>query len=1157
MSDPYIHGSFSKCLPLVDGRVQAGFVNGCPQSAATTAEQRLQLCTPLLQSFGQQHDPIPERASRSLGNEHRGRAASTPRLSSTSQTSNREICTTTAKGSQSSVATSTGISGAEAEADAGVSKGAREVSTAVKGRAHRGLDTQALAQQHRRRRRGSLQCCVRGGRGVGDWEFRQRIARDRRGGSTGQRRGFGDSRRTRLARLGTGPDMGVACMQAGAMAPVLRFAFITRGVRLEESTLELHWRAGAQKNGSTGSAKRIFEILLSMLSQCLRLAPGKIQPQMMIQSFKLGEPLSRRAAPGGKKARERMLTWQKCGSKRISVLAPPVRAGWNRLEQIMLGGAQIRQNLMGNQQWDHHPNIWCILVGKDPPPLAPMDDDLEFLFSDEPPLDPDDSEAHIGNEPDDITLQEEDIPGKVRTVLKTIRDEGLDLAIFLDAVCWGNKGCISDSEIQFARTGLMVSDELPGILRRCYNPPRRAHKAKGKRPAGAHRVLQDFATECVSDAIHREIVTSAFLFFSPPEELSEKHLTSLNFEELRNKTQIHCPILWLLLRRAAYTPEQETRTNIKILIWQVILHMISQIQFTRSNQCGRVTKLWSIYLKACGLSARAFDTLHALGILMSHKWTANAYGTLSDCAIAEVRALIHLLPWIISHDNLNVALRVFSQRLNNQSHFITLPPDMNRAFQLFRAQNCGTVFGYASVLYGNEEADNWLEAFDQNHVLQLLLNSPDFSDYPHCSDPLLLPPPPVHQLQGGLKNRIKMFILKTSTFEESSYEGTLNVMDDAFQQLNLNSADEQTRTSLERLTIERLCGLWKYRHEDHNSFDRMDYMIPVFGWFHLVMAFANSIHKQYLGTSEQIGGLRQAFDVLKRKGLISQSTKGPFWHHLDEALHHISEAHFRASWLDVGGVKNLADLKIRSPQELRELAAKLIRLHASREALNRVDWWIEDLLPTILFRFAGGGNPKYTIEILELFQGLKREWPEKLRYYITEFCWLMTRTGTVDSWLAFDLGQEENICDIKVNYRSMGPAATMEYMGKVSPTIPALRKVQRHMEQQFHTNKHGARHGVPDKEKDVAKLITHYVTSKLHTFEGSQKLKKAGSEDYITVGADNLERLKTIEKWFERCSHARQTGKDWSDDQDSILLEPLLGSGVPNWLWKKISAGGK
>jgi hypothetical protein len=216
-------------------------------------------------------------------------------------------------------------------------------------------------------------------------------------------------------------------------------------------------------------------------------------------------------------------------------------------------------------------------------------------------------------------------------------------------------------------------------------------------------------------------------------------------------------------------------------------------------------------------------------------------------------------------------------------------------------------------------------------------------------------------------------------------------------------------------------------------------MIPVFGWFHLVMAFANSIHKQYLGTSAAIGSLRQAFDILKRKGLITQSTKGPFWHNLDEALHHISEAHFRASRLDVGKVENLADLKSKSPAELRELAATLIRKYASREALNEMEemkpqdrddvyrqWTmfnmdilpylqlreaiksgdvgrIEDLIPTLLFRFAGGGNPKYTIEMLELLQGLRREWPEALRYafmfsckpsvlhfslrnYIREFC---------------------------------------------------------------------------------------------------------------------------------------------------------------------------
>ena len=40
---------------------------------------------------------------------------------------------------------------------------------------------------------------------------------------------------------------------------------------------------------------------------------------------------------------------------------------------------------------------------------------------------------------------------------------------------------------------------------------------------------------------------------------------------------------------------------------------------------------------------------------------------------------------------------------------------------------------------------------------------------------------------------------------------------------------------------------------------------------------------------------------------------------------------------------------------------------------------MEDLLPTLLFRFMGGGNHKYATEILELLYKLDREWPKELR----------------------------------------------------------------------------------------------------------------------------------------------------------------------------------
>jgi hypothetical protein len=44
---------------------------------------------------------------------------------------------------------------------------------------------------------------------------------------------------------------------------------------------------------------------------------------------------------------------------------------------------------------------------------------------------------------------------------------------------------------------------------------------------------------------------------------------------------------------------------------------------------------------------------------------------------------------------------------------------------------------------------------------------------------------------------------------------------------------------------------------------------------------------------------------------------------------------------------------------------------------------MEDMLPHLLFRFAGGRNNKYTIEVLELLQGLQREWPLEVRYINT------------------------------------------------------------------------------------------------------------------------------------------------------------------------------
>jgi hypothetical protein len=155
---------------------------------------------------------------------------------------------------------------------------------------------------------------------------------------------------------------------------------------------------------------------------------------------------------------------------------------------------------------------------------------------------------------------EGDLTAKVRDILDYISTLGLDLPLFLDAVSWGSPQSHSDRKIQYARTSLLASEELPRILQRWFRPPRTMKERKGRRPMGARETLYQFALECITDKVDREMKASAFLFTSLSEEFSEADLLDMDFErKLKPKVQSYAPMLWQLIKRAC-TPRKE-RSN--------------------------------------------------------------------------------------------------------------------------------------------------------------------------------------------------------------------------------------------------------------------------------------------------------------------------------------------------------------------------------------------------------------------------------------------------------------------------------------------------------------------------------------------------------------------------------------------------------------------
>lgn len=461
--------------------------------------------------------------------------------------------------------------------------------------------------------------------------------------------------------------------------------------------------------------------------------------------------------------------------------------------------------------------------------------------------------------------------------------------------------------------------------------------------------------------------------------------------------------------------------------------------YSQSHHNSRLQKLLSIYLKFKGITAKGFDTLHAVGLVMSHKWTCDSVRRISETCMAEVQELMQTKPWLWSYDNLSIAMRMFVQRVDKESTYRDgagsaatvyvkrlakpLSETANSDLKAKRAEGLKNPLTGLNIVDLVVASSEHLEKQAEYEVLRVLLESPefDFKTYKDRKSDLLEPPAPLNPLATGHDHITLQYLLGSVNKTEASIEDNAQLVLEWMEQVGLGSDEEKRKTGMERvitwvgdqLTVNRLRTLYQYRAEDSNSFDRLDYSVFVFGWFHCQMAFANSLHKQYLGTT-QGRGLKHAFTLLNRKGLDQVLTQGPFHHDLDDVLHQIAAAHFREDWLAIGNVKDLAELWQKRPEDLAQFARKILEQHASNAALDRHDrrpeeqqdqayrqliLWnrdvlqyiilnhaikegdiglIELMLPHLYVCFVGGGNGHYAVEILELLQGLHREWPEEI-----------------------------------------------------------------------------------------------------------------------------------------------------------------------------------
>lgn len=305
------------------------------------------------------------------------------------------------------------------------------------------------------------------------------------------------------------------------------------------------------------------------------------------------------------------------------------------------------------------------------------------------------------------------------------------------------------------------------------------------------------------------------------------------------------------------------------------------LQYSRSHYANRFQQFLSIFFKFKGLTAKGMDILHDISLTMSAKWTTNIVEKLSAESMPEMRKMIQEFSWSLGWDNVLLPLQVFSQSLGKKAEdgngtaaiihvkksATRLPATSVQELRQKRADGMKNPISFNKIYQLHISQQHHIEEKMIDFVLRLLLESEEFNQSGHQysrkykNNPLLAPSLPVNALPHGPEYISCEYMLPSMPISNSSYEGNLQVPETVRSRIGYHTLEQRKKLATEKivfplgdqLTTDRLRGAARARCQDRNSEERLDNLVPVWGWLHGTMAFEKSLHKQYLGTEKGYG----------------------------------------------------------------------------------------------------------------------------------------------------------------------------------------------------------------------------------------------------------------------------------------------------------------
>ncbi|KAF7341771.1 hypothetical protein MSAN_02031500 [Mycena sanguinolenta] len=555
----------------------------------------------------------------------------------------------------------------------------------------------------------------------------------------------------------------------------------------------------------------------------------------------------------------------------------------------------------------------------------------------------------------------------------------------------------------------------------------------------------------IEEIQHEGRAIQSFLTREPKTQVTHL-LSSFDMKGLGSKLKELAPMLWDILAAASTTHNlateaPETRRD-RSLVFTTVCAMISILRSQKANNFQAVIAL---FLLGSGASKRETEVFAHAGISLSYKSVMNYLDTLSQEGVLQFRAVWRECMCSLVWDNLNIAFRVESQRLDNKNHFDngttatlipiynpftneprtargTLPLSMKRP----RTSTMPTYsWTAADTLPSPSDARKTEECLIWQLKSIALEHIPEFA---HLKS-LLGPCPEVDQIQ---LHKTEQFPLPAMHEDESSLEGTITVITKLLEQLQTSSEDlkdhglvfangdlltDNLINTVKRflfLIFEFTDDLAQVEGSRRNSTDVLEGMQPLvrrLGIFHAKMAGCRLVVNEHWGKPNATiaGGLCwEHTQLLQRKPISAgwKSKKAAPWKPSHELLQISSAGHVRDAFRIHCGNANFAEWAAQADfNEFNAVAGKVYdslytttaydaacdRGDAQRDAAfeNSVLYNRDSLLYLLLVSSIKAGDIGCVVLVFRIWAVMMRS-PKTMPKYADAFFETLNRIKTYD-----------------------------------------------------------------------------------------------------------------------------------------------------------------